>query len=187
MRRIAPQDSLGRDQRGMKWNMILQAFVTGSTGELTTHVAPAIIFSLLRFDIHEGVSVKTRARRTRDFPDIHRLSSRSGGGAARRAQPSRPLSSARLCDAVRPGENQESGPVLRPDGELHHWSLRYDPKAGDGRGEMVAVIDGREQRLPLNEGDRAEGARFDRFGLFNLQSGGWHTEVYVSDLEYTGQ
>ena len=28
------------------------------------------------------------------------------------------------------------------------------------------------------------GATFDRFGIFNMQTGGWHVEFYLDDLQY---
>lgn len=83
------------------------------------------------------------------------------------------------------GGNAEEGPVLRPDGRVHDWSIDYDPRASAGRGEIVVALDGQKQRTVLAEGDRTRGATFDRFGLFNLQSGGWHVEVYLKDLVYT--
>lgn len=85
------------------------------------------------------------------------------------------------------GRNAETGPVLRPDGATHRWRLAYDPAAAEERGEITVELDGARQSLTLAEGDRRRGARFDRFGLMNMQSGGWHVEVYLSNLEFTGK
>ena len=83
------------------------------------------------------------------------------------------------------GSNAEQGPILRTDARRHSWSMRYDPKARGGRGQIVVTLDDQQARLNLGEHDRARGATFDRFGLFNMQSGGWHVEVYFDDLRYT--
>lgn len=85
------------------------------------------------------------------------------------------------------GRNAETGPVLRPDGVTHRWRLEYDPAGADKRGEITVALDDFRQAMPLDVGARAVGASFDRFGLFNLQSGGWHVEIYLSDLEFTGR
>jgi hypothetical protein len=80
------------------------------------------------------------------------------------------------------GQNAADGPLLRPDGRVHTWTIHYEPKVENDRGRITVTLDGNTQTLPLDEGDRNEGARFDRFGLFNLQAGGWHVEVYLSDV-----
>ncbi len=41
--------------------------------------------------------------------------------------------------------------------------------------------------MDLAPGDRAEGATFDRFGIFNMQSGGHAVEIYLDDLEYSSR
>ena len=83
------------------------------------------------------------------------------------------------------GQNDQQGPLLPADGSLHRWTIEYDPTAADGRGAITTTLDDHDQTMFLAEGDRERGATFDRFGLFNMQSGGWHVEVYVDDLEYT--
>lgn len=83
------------------------------------------------------------------------------------------------------GSNAESGPLLAPDKTEHKWTLRYDPTAADGQGEITVTLDDQQVTLPLAAGDRAAGAQFDRFGLFNMQSGGWHVQVYLNNLRYT--
>ena len=52
--------------------------------------------------------------------------------------------------------------VIRPDGKMGAWSLRYQPHEADGRGRMTVTL--------------------DHFGLFNIQSGGHHVEIYVDEL-----
>jgi hypothetical protein len=78
-------------------------------------------------------------------------------------------------------------PVVRPDGQPHTWSMHYDPKGANDRGQIELTLDGRGHSMPLAEGHRREGASFDRFGLFNLQAGGHHVEVYLDDLQFSGR
>src|SRR5262249_42653602 len=59
----------------------------------------------------------------------------------------------------------DGGPVLRP-GTVYEWSLVYDPAAEGGQGAIRVTLGGESVTLPLKKGARAQGARFDRFGLF---------------------
>jgi hypothetical protein len=79
----------------------------------------------------------------------------------------------------------DAGPILRPDGTVHRWSIHYAPREAGGRGRITVTLDGRSQSLDLKPGHRARGAAFDRFGLFNHQSGGHMVEIYLDDLTYT--
>lgn len=81
----------------------------------------------------------------------------------------------------------EDGPIIRPDGAVHRWSLRYRPDAAGGEGQIEVTLDDQTRTLDLRPGDRKRGASFDRFGLFNLHAGGHFVEVYVDDLTYTGR
>ena len=85
------------------------------------------------------------------------------------------------------GVTASDGPVIRPDGRVHRWSIRYTPKGADGRGRITVTFDDQTQTLELVEGHRARGATFDRFGLFNHQSGGNYVNVYLDDLTYTAK
>lgn len=78
------------------------------------------------------------------------------------------------------------GPVLVP-GKPYDWSLVYEPSANDGRGRLRVTLGGESFTLDVKKGDRAEGARFDRFGLFSLHNQGGHGQVkiYFDDLKYT--
>ena len=82
------------------------------------------------------------------------------------------------------GSFPDDGPVIMPDGQVHDWSIRYDPAAADGNGAIAVTLDGREKVLPLRPGDKARGANFDRFGIFNLQSGGNHVYLYLDDISH---
>ena len=76
------------------------------------------------------------------------------------------------------GDNAAEGPLLHPDGKVRHWSINYSPD----NATITVTLDDHIQTMPVAKEALAEGAHFDRFGLFNLQSGGWHVEVYLSDL-----
>jgi hypothetical protein len=79
------------------------------------------------------------------------------------------------------GMIQDSGPIIRPDGRVHHWSLHYVPKSGG----IIVRLDGEAAVMAIPEKQRNQGATFDRFGLFNLQEGGHFVDIAVDDLTYT--
>ncbi len=86
------------------------------------------------------------------------------------------------------GETSTAGrywPVVFPDGAPHTWSLHYRPQAAGGNGQIEIKFDGHSDVLDLKPGDRAAGATFDRFGIFNLQSGGHGVEFYLDDVRFT--
>jgi hypothetical protein len=89
---------------------------------------------------------------------------------------------------TRTGSKHRGGPMLSfvPDGRVYEWTLEYDPTAADGRGVIRFTLGGKSMTMPLNEGDRAIGAAFDRFGVFNMQwaNSKW-CDVYLDDLAYT--
>jgi hypothetical protein len=76
------------------------------------------------------------------------------------------------------------GPVLTP-GKVYDWSLLYDPAAGDGKGAVTVTLGKESVTLALKKGIKAQGARFDRFGLFTSNIGGQIVRVYFDDLKYT--
>lgn len=80
------------------------------------------------------------------------------------------------------GRLKETGPLIKPEGRVHTWSIRYRP---EGAGQIVVTFDDTVQELALDPQHKAKGAIFDRFGLFNVQAGGHHVEVYLDDLSYT--
>jgi hypothetical protein len=79
-----------------------------------------------------------------------------------------------------------SAPILKP-GKCYEWSLIYDPSAGDGAGEIRVTLGSESVVLPLKPNQRAEGATFDRFGLFTSQAGGQLVRIYFDDLQYTAK
>lgn len=50
---------------------------------------------------------------------------------------------------------------------------------------MTVIFDDQTHRLALDENARHQGASFDRFGLFNVQSGGHHVELFLDDVRYS--
>jgi hypothetical protein len=83
------------------------------------------------------------------------------------------------------GHFENSGPTIQPDGKVHRWALRYNPNAGDEAGEITVTFDDHTQTTRVPSQHKAAGARFDRFGFFNLQAGGHFVELYLDDLKYT--
>lgn len=78
-------------------------------------------------------------------------------------------------------------PMIPADGKPHAWSLDYDPAGADGRGEMIFVLDGRTFAAPMEEGHKAEGAAFDRFGIMNVQNSGQSLTLWLDDLDIDGE
>jgi hypothetical protein len=79
------------------------------------------------------------------------------------------------------GMTEESGPIIKPDGRVHRWSIRYRPEGG----EIIVRFDENEQRMALKPEHKALGAVFNRFGFFNVQAGGHYVELFIDDLTYT--
>ena len=80
----------------------------------------------------------------------------------------------------------KQGPVLVP-GKAFDWSLVYDPAANAGNGAMRVTLGAESVTLALKPGQKAEGARLDRFGLFNATAGGQMVKIYLDDLTYTAR
>jgi hypothetical protein len=86
------------------------------------------------------------------------------------------------------GETSTAGrtwPVVFPDGKPHEFRIHYRPRAAGGQGTIQTTLDGQSDTLELRPGDRERGSHFDRFGIFNLQSGGHAVEIYLDDLAFT--
>jgi hypothetical protein len=83
------------------------------------------------------------------------------------------------------GHIKEAGPIIRPDGKVHTWSMDYDPAGAGGNGQITFKLDETVQTFDLSPEHKADGATFDRFGLFDVQSGGHYVQVWFDDLEYT--
>ena len=72
------------------------------------------------------------------------------------------------------------------DGTVHKWTLRYLPGAASGQGEVRFILDHKEYVCPLAPGHKADGATFNRFGVFNHQTTGKGMEVCFSELFLKG-
>ena len=73
------------------------------------------------------------------------------------------------------------------DGTTHAWSLDYDPAGADGNGLITFLLDGKTHTLALAPGHKADGAEFNRFGVFNLQNTGSGMEAWFRGLKLAGQ
>ncbi|NUM54930.1 MAG: hypothetical protein HUU46_14885 [Candidatus Hydrogenedentes bacterium] len=72
-------------------------------------------------------------------------------------------------------------------GKPHEWSIEYDPDGAEGRGEIALTLDGEVFKAPLDEGHKADGATFDRFGIMNQQIYGDHLTAYFDDITIDGK
>ena len=94
----------------------------------------------------------------------------------------------RAAYATTKGEGviEPSGPIIRPDGRIHRWSIRYSPQP-QGHGQLTVRLDDDVQTLIVSEEHRKQRAAFDRFGLFNMQIGGHFVDIALDDLSYTAK
>jgi hypothetical protein len=89
-----------------------------------------------------------------------------------------------FCTATRTRGQSPAGPVLEPN-KVYDWSLVYDPTAEGGQGAIRVTLGEQSVTLVLKKGVKAQGARFDRFGLFTSIIGGQVVRIYIDDLTYT--
>ncbi|HSU52869.1 MAG TPA: hypothetical protein VLT36_02275 [Candidatus Dormibacteraeota bacterium] len=78
----------------------------------------------------------------------------------------------------------QQGPILSPN-KVFQWTLKYDPDAHSGDGEIEVRLGDETIKAPLRPGRKVEGAKFDRFGLFTSTIGGQMVQVYFDDLTYS--
>jgi hypothetical protein len=79
-------------------------------------------------------------------------------------------------------------PFFKPEGTSHTFTFEYDPSGADGAGLMTLTLDGtRKYQQPLDSGHKADGANFDRFGVWNAQTTGGGMDVFFDDLEVNGE
>lgn len=108
-----------------------------------------------------GVSTDAPSRDGFYFTPIYRLKNDAGGRAS--------------------GDH----PILYPDGAVHDLTFTYSPTAADGRGEITVTLDRQTVRLPLGQGHKVAGTRFNRFGLITTWVDGNSQTIYFDDLTYT--
>jgi hypothetical protein len=78
--------------------------------------------------------------------------------------------------------------LLPPDGASRLWSIDYDPSGAGGLGTLTVTLDGDSRTITLEPSHRAEGAVFNRFGIFNMQdNNGKHSAIYLDDITYTSR
>lgn len=87
------------------------------------------------------------------------------------------------------GDRYQTTPTkpLGADGSVHSWKLEYDPQGAQGLGLITFSLDGNPWLLPLGEGDKLDGASFNRFGILNQQLSGDGMEVWFADLVLDGE
>src|SRR5262249_5695874 len=78
-------------------------------------------------------------------------------------------------------------PPFPADGRPPRGARDHDPARGGGRGEINFRIDEQQYRLEVAQGHRADGARFDHFGIWNVQAPGDQLQLYLDDLVVDGQ
>ncbi len=61
----------------------------------------------------------------------------------------------------------------------------YDPDAEGGLGAIRVTLGQESVTHVLKKGIKAQGAAFDRFGLFTSTIGGQVVKIYLDDLRYT--
>jgi hypothetical protein len=88
-------------------------------------------------------------------------------------------------------------PSIRNDGTKYSWTLKYEPEANDGNGQIQFTICGNSSKpedfegktftIPLRNGFKEHGTTFDRFGLMNSERGGNAMTIYFDDLQHDGK
>lgn len=67
------------------------------------------------------------------------------------------------------------------------WTLNYDPQGNDGKGVVTATIGNDKAVCNLDAGHKADGARFNRFGILNvIKSADSGSEVWLDDIALNG-
>ena len=67
------------------------------------------------------------------------------------------------------------------------WTLNYDPNGNDRKGVITATIGNDTAICQLDEGHKADGATFDRFGIMNvMKSADGGSEIWLDDLAICG-
>jgi hypothetical protein len=86
-----------------------------------------------------------------------------------------------------PGTTKKQLRGFASNGKVHTWSLDYDPAGSGGRGSITVKIDDETAVCNLDEGHKADGATFNRFGLLAIpksyDTGG---ELWLDDITVNG-
>lgn len=72
-------------------------------------------------------------------------------------------------------------------GVAHAWSIKYDPAGNKGGGAVTVTLGGETAVCHLDDGHKADGATFNRFGLVPvLKSADGGGEVWLDDVTING-
>ncbi len=75
-----------------------------------------------------------------------------------------------------------------PIGTSLRWSLRYDPAGNKGGGSVTVTLGNETAVCHLDQGHKADGATFNRFGLLNvMKSADDGGAVFLDDVTINGQ
>src|SRR5262245_61690142 len=73
-------------------------------------------------------------------------------------------------------------------GTAVEWSIKYDPMGNKGTGSITVTLGGETAVCHLSAGHKADGAKFNRFGLLNVsKSADGGGEVWLGDMTVNGQ
>src|SRR6185436_12070799 len=75
-----------------------------------------------------------------------------------------------------------------PVGQVHKWSITYDPNGNGGQGEILATIDDKQALCKFDAGHKGDGANFNRFGIMNIiKSADGGGEIYIDNVTINGK
>lgn len=83
------------------------------------------------------------------------------------------------------GDWANEGPLIRPNGSTHTWSLDYDPAANAGAGRIAVKLDDQSVSIDIKPDARKANASFNHFGMLTWDSGGNCVEIFFDDLQFT--
>ncbi|MBX3412886.1 MAG: hypothetical protein KF708_09375 [Pirellulales bacterium] len=78
-------------------------------------------------------------------------------------------------------------PPFKTDGRPQTWSLDYDPRGADEPGTLTFQIDDRRYETEVPIEHKRDGAKLNRFGIWNVQIAGAPLELYLDDLSVDGR
>lgn len=160
-----------------------ELFASGRLALLMAASDSGVYLGWFNGETKESNDVPEYARRQRDYLGI------LIEGPSRVGHYFRPGYSTTDGSGINAGEDHDHvWPVLRPNGTTHIWSIHYLPaRQPQNGGQITITLDEKAETFTVSGEDRQKGARFDRFGLFNMQSGGHGVELYLDDVRYTGR
>lgn len=77
--------------------------------------------------------------------------------------------------------------IIPHDNSAHTWQMAYDPNGNSGNGSLAFKLDNLAPVvMNLDPGHKAEGATFNRFGVWNQQTPSGAIHFFVDDVHYNG-